>query len=177
MTRKSPAIPVVMAAGSLSELKHYDLLIRAFAIVREKRTCMLKIYGEGDKRKELEGLAHLLRLDDSVVFPGFANDLKFELASATCFVVSSYVESFSIVLVEALAAGVPVVSVDCPYGPREILQDGHYGLLVKTDDAPSLAAGIERVLDGNGIPPAREMVERYSFDAIAEQYEKVLQKL
>ncbi len=175
-TQKSE-IPIVMSAGALCELKHYDLLIRAFAIVRKNRTCVLKIFGEGDKREELEALVHSLGLDDSVVFPGFTNDLRPELASASCFAISSYVESFCIVLVEALAAGVPVVSVDCPYGPREILKDGRYGLLVENNDAVALAKGIDRVLDGNGIRPTREMVAPYSFDAVAEQYEKELQKL
>lgn len=175
--RKQCEIPIVMSAGALCELKHYDLLIRAFAIVRKNRSCVLKIFGEGDKRDELGELVHVLNLDDSVVFPGFTNDLKTELACASCFVISSYVESFCLVLVEALAAGVPVVSVDCPYGPREILRDGRHGLLVENNDAAALARGIERVLDRNGVQPTREMVAPYSFDAVAEQYEKELQKL
>lgn len=175
--KRKSAIPIVMSAGALCELKHYDLLIRAFSIVRKNRPCVLKIFGEGDKRNELEELAHSLGIDDSVVFPGFTNELKSELACASCFAISSYVESFCIVLVEALAAGVPVVSVDCPYGPREILQDGRNGLLVENNDAVALARGIECVLDGKGIQPTREMVAPYSFDAVAEQYEKELLKL
>lgn len=168
---------LVIAAGALTELKHFDLLLEAFALVRKTRPCSLVIYGEGPLREALEHQAEELGISDVVKFPGFVNDLQSRLGRAACFVLSSHVESFGISLVEALAAGVPVVSVDCPYGPREVLQEGEFGILVPQDDAEALARGISRVLDGDGITPKIEMVSRYSLAAIAEAYERELVKI
>lgn len=170
--------PIVMAAGALCGVKHYDLLVAAFAKVRQfYPTAKLIIWGEGSERASLSEKITNLELNDAVLLPGFTNQLTTELKRASCFVVSSYVESFSIVLVEAMAAGVPVVSVDAPYGPREILQDGRNGILVNNNDVNALADGICKVLSGKGILPTPSMIERFSVANVAKRYEDVLLKI
>lgn len=170
--------PIVMAAGALGRIKHFDLLIDAFSKVHQSNpTARLVIWGEGIERATLLKQINNLGLNHVVSLPGFTNQLPLELKQASCFVVSSYVESFSIVLVEAMAAGVPVVSVDAPYGPREILQDGKNGILVDNNNVDALAAGICKVLNGQGITPAQSMIERFSVANVAKRYEDVLLKI
>lgn len=165
-------VPVVMAAGVFRDLKGHILLIEAFAKIIEKRDARLVIWGDGHLRQAYEETIHALDLDGKVFLPGFTNNLPSMLKHASCFVVSSSIESFSIVLVEALACGVPVVATDCPYGPREILRGGEYGVLVKNKDVDALAIGIERVLEGKGVYPESKMVEPFTMDNVICMYEK-----
>lgn len=170
-------IPVVVAAGALCEVKHFDLLIEAFAMVRKHMPARLIIFGEGPLRATYEALARSLGVIEDLSLPGFSNQLPAEIQNASCFVVSSYVESFSIVLVEAMACGVPVVSVDAPYGPREVLNGGEYGILVHNNDPVALAKGIEQVLSGRGVRANENVLSKYSVESIAADYESTLVSL
>jgi glycosyltransferase involved in cell wall biosynthesis len=87
------------------------------------------------------------------------------MARAAVFVLPSFYEGLPGVLIQALACGCPVVSTDCPDGPREILADGAYGPLLPVGDAAALAAAIARVLDH---PPERERLRRRGLDFGAE---------
>ena len=171
---KDVQVPVVVAAGAFCSMKNHMMLIRAFAEVLKKRAARLIIFGEGPLRQAYEKLIAELGIADSVSLPGFTNNLPAEMKAASCFVVSSTIESFSVVLVEALAAGAPVVSTNCPYGPSEILKGGQYGILVKNNDAAAMAEGILKVLNGGGIKPTAEMVEPYTMESIVTRYEKAI---
>ena len=169
--------PVVIAAGSFSIHKNYSLLLRAWATVVRKYKARLIVFGKGDRQDEYERLIRELGIDDSVSLPGFTDNLPAALKRAACFVVSSTVESFSVVLVEALAAGTPVVSTDCPYGPREILKDGKYGILVKNNDVYALSEGILKVLHGEGIKPPSEAFAPFRTEEIVERYERAIENV
>lgn len=166
--------PVIVAAGAFNGVKNFELLIEAFAEVRKSRKCRLIIFGEGRSRTKYEALIAAKGIQQFVSLPGFTNKLRAELKGASCFVVSSTVESFSIVLVEAMAAGVPVISTDAPYGPREILQGGKNGILVPNRDRGALVKAINKVLDGNGIPPSKDMIARFSVESASAAYEREL---
>ena len=168
-------MPVIVAAGAQVSFKGYDVLIRAFMIVRHARPCRLILFGEGPEQENLRRLAAESGVGDDIAFPGYTNSLPANLAHADLFVVSSHVESFSVVLVEALACGTPVVATNCPSGPPEILAGGKYGILVEPNNPSALAAGIGRVLDGNGIKPPLESWQPYCLDTVMDRYEKVLQ--
>ena len=109
--------------------------------------------------------------------PGYTDNLPAEIKAADAFIVSSNIESFSIVLVEALAAGTPVISTDAPYGPPEILQNGKYGILVKRNNPDALADGILQVLNGHAIPPTPEAYERFTLPNTVKRYEAALATL
>lgn len=139
--------PLVIAIGRLTEQKDFPLLIRAFAQVRAKRVARLLILGEGELRSKLNGLTAEVGLTDAdVQMPGFVPNPFSYLQRSSVFVLSSRWEGFGNVIVEAMACGTPVVSTDCPSGPREILEDGRWGRLVPPGDVESLAQAIESVL-------------------------------
>ena len=134
--------PVVLAVGRLVSDKDFGTLIRAFKAVREEQRAKLLILGEGELRGELESLIRDLQLDDCVALPGFeSNPYKFMAASAV-FVLSSVSEGLPTVLIEAIAAGAPVVSTDCVSGPREILSVAKVGELVPVGSPDQMAHAI-----------------------------------
>ncbi len=165
------ARPVILAAGRLERQKDYPTLFRALAILRPRLDCSLIVLGEGERRAELEGEIGRLGLADRVDLAGFqANAVSF-MRRADVFALSSAWEGFSLVLVEAMAVGCPVVSTDAPHGPREVLQDGRWGKLVPVGDAAALADAIEATLRGPGDAAARQAwAKTFTVDACARRY-------
>ncbi|MDT1063368.1 glycosyltransferase [Paracoccus sp. CPCC 101403] len=139
--------PVVVTVGRLDHPKAHDLLIAAHAQLREGgHWHRLVILGEGPLRGALEDQARELGVADSVHFLGFQSNPYRYMRHATVFALSSRYEGFGLVLAEALACGLPVVSADCPSGPREVLDGGRFGMLVPPENAAELAAGIGALL-------------------------------
>lgn len=147
--------PVIITAGRL-EISHKDhpTLLKAFAEVQKARAARLLILGEGPDRARLVALASELEIRASVDFIGFQSNPFAYMARSQVFVLSSTFEGLPTVLIEALACGTPVVSTDCPSGPREILEDGKWGYLVPVGDWQGLAQAIQNTLD-RPIPPDR----------------------
>lgn len=138
--------PVVLSAGTLKIQKDYPTLVRAFARVRVTRPARLVILGEGGQRRHLEAMVARLGLGQDVLLPGYVSNPPAWMARASVFVLSSAWEGLPGVLIEALSAGCPVVSTDCPSGPAEILDHGTYGPLVPCHDETALAEAILAVL-------------------------------
>lgn len=149
------APPFILAAGRLSPEKDFTTLLDAFRLVRERRPDLrLMILGEGPERPTLEAEARRLGIAQSVRLPGFRSDLMAYMRHASVFALSSLYEGFGNVLVEALASGRPVVSTDCPVGPREILEDGKWGRLVPVGGAAAMADALLNSLADPGDPVA-----------------------
>jgi glycosyltransferase involved in cell wall biosynthesis len=140
----------ILAVGALKEEKNYPLLLRALAQVREHIPVSLLILGDGPLRGELERQIADMGLGNAVVLAGFDTDPWPYYVAADLFVLSSDCEGLPTVLIEALHAGLPIVSTDCPNGPSEILADGAYGALTPCGDAAALAAAIAAALSANG---------------------------
>jgi glycosyltransferase involved in cell wall biosynthesis len=144
--------PVILGVGRLHPQKDFATLIRAFARLRAGRPARLVILGaesSGDSAHiaELRALPARLGIADDVDLPGFAPNPLAYMSRAATFVLSSVHEGLGIVLIEALACGTPVVSTDCPSGPREILDHGRFGPLVPVGDDAAMAAAIQTALD------------------------------
>jgi glycosyltransferase involved in cell wall biosynthesis len=167
--------PVVLAAGRLHPQKGFDILLRAFAVVRTATPCRLIIMGEGDERTRLEDLAQALGVNDDVSLVGFVQNPYAMMSRAATFVVSSRWEGFSVVLLEALACGVPVVSTNCASGPSEILDGGRYGALVPVEDEAALADGILRAL-GERRPDGVDRAKAFNVETAAQAYLKLLER-
>jgi glycosyltransferase involved in cell wall biosynthesis len=142
----SPEAPNFVAVGRLSEPKNYSDLVDAFAIVRKSTPCRLVILGEGEKRGELEAQIKRLGLFEDALLPGFIGNPFPYVRAADCFVSSSKREGLPGAMIQALACGATIVSTDCHSGPREILDDGRYGVLVPVGDIDALAGAMKNAL-------------------------------
>ena len=136
----------VLAVGTLTGIKDYATLLNAFALLRQQVDARLLILGEGECRTALAAQAQALGIADSVFMPGFVQNPSHYYRHADLHVLSSTGEGLPTVIIEALAAGTPVVSTDCPSGPREILDGGKFGSLVPVGDAQALAEAMRESL-------------------------------
>lgn len=153
---------VVIAAGRLTRQKAFNRLIDAFAPVAACHPDWeLHIYGRGSDEAKLNALIGRLGLERQVVLQGFTTDYESRLASASVYAMSSRFEGFPMVLLEAMTKGVPPISVDCPEGPRQIIDDGRNGLLVGRGDVEGLSRGLARLVED------AELRERLSADALS----------
>ena len=168
-------IPVILSAGRLTTVKDHATLIRAFAEVLRSRPARLVILGVGPERGNLLELAANLELSQHVDLPGFKTNPLSYMSKCKVFVLSSQYEGFPNVLVQAMACGTPVVSTDCPSGPREILEDGLWGRLVPVGDWHSMA---EAILETLSKPtPSDRLISRasdFSAEASINRYLEIL---
>lgn len=165
----------VLAVGTLKSIKDYSTLVAAFALLRKQVDARLLILGEGECRSALEVQVRRLGLDGFVFMPGFATDLLPYYQRADLHVLSSTGEGFGNVIVEALAAGTPVVSTDCPSGPREILCDGQFGRLVPVGDASALAAAMaESLASTHDRDALKARAQDFSIDKAVGHYVELL---
>jgi len=163
--------PVVLGVGRLMPQKDYPTLIRAFAKVRARRLCRLVILGKGPLQTELMALATSLGLSSDIDFAGFVENPYAYMSKAALYVMSSLFEGSPNALTEALAVGTPLVSTDCPNGPREILEGGQHGPLVPIGDVEALAQAMIETLDHPGDPAARQAAaQRYTVERSATAY-------
>lgn len=129
-----PDVFKILAVGRLRQEKNYPLLLRAFKIFIQTIDARLIILGDGPERSKLEEMIQQLDLKGKVFLPGKHIDPSVFYQRADLFTLSSSIEGFPNVLLEALSHGINIVSTDCPSGPREILEDGLFGRLVAIDN-------------------------------------------
>ncbi|MGH2630441.1 MAG: glycosyltransferase, partial [Actinomycetota bacterium] len=166
--------PVLVAVGRFTPQKDFGTLVRAFALVRERREARLLILGDGPERGHLEATVARLGLGESVGLPGWVTNPYPTMVRAGAFVLSSRWEGLPSVLIEALYCGVPVVATDCPSGPVEILEGGKHGRLVPVGDVEELARGMGSALDGEVPRPTEESWRPYEQDTVVDRYLSVL---
>lgn len=160
----------IVCAGRLVHQKNFELAIEAFARIAPRFDARLLILGEGERRLKLEALVDRLRLNHRVRFAGHLPDIRPALAQARLFLLSSRFEGYPAVLVEALAAGVPVVTTPCSPAIEEIMFEPGFGRI--TDAEPfALAAAMEELLERPWQPvDAGLLIKRHRTDAVAERY-------
>jgi glycosyltransferase involved in cell wall biosynthesis len=137
--------PYICAIGRLTYQKGFDNLVLAFAKISNSE-CKLLVIGEGEDLNSLRNMVINLGMEERITFLGYRENVMKILKSSEGFVLSSRWEGFGLVLVEALASGIPIVSTNCPGAPSEILLDGKLGILVPTDSVDGLTIGIDRML-------------------------------
>lgn len=132
----------IISAGRLNYQKGFDLLIEAMSIVVTKhKDWELHIYGKGECRKQLEEQISLLHLEKNVILKGHSDDLTQAYLNSSIYVLPSRFEGFGLVLIEAASFGLPIISFDCPNGPRDILSE-RKGILVPNEDVNELSKQI-----------------------------------
>lgn len=166
----------IVAVGRLEPQKGFDLLLRAFAALKNDFPAWkLTILGEGTLRPALLALCEELGIRDRVDLPGRAKDIYGFLKAADLFVMPSRFEGFPNALCEAMACGLPVISTDCP-GCCDIIRDGLDGLLVPRENVAELTGAMKLLLSDEAkrqalSARAPEVVERFSLEKIMDMWE------
>lgn len=173
---------LVLSAGRFGEQKNFRDLIEAVGLAREREPRLrLVIAGDGELRPDLERQVHAAGLQDVVKLPGNRDDLSEVMQASDLFAMSSLWEGLPLVLLEAMAAGMPAAAYAIP-GVTDLLEDGVHGALAPPGEPQELAAAIAGLLDDPGKrkacgEAARSLVEReYSFailvDALLDLYDR-----
>lgn len=168
----------VIAVGRLDYQKGFDRLIRAWDIVQQQRRYAdwtLDIFGQGEWREMLQGMIDEAGLGQSVHIHPPTSQIGKEYASSSLLVMSSNYEGFPMVMIEAMACGLPVVSFDYKCGPRDIIDNGINGLLVPNGDIEGLAYAMIEVMNDDAYRKllsanARNIVETYSEEAVIAKW-------
>ena len=168
--------PLVVAIGRLVPDKDFVTLLRAFARLANA-DARLVILGEGPERARLEGEIDALGLAGRVVMPGFASNPGETLAKARVFALTSRREAFSLVCVEALAHGLPVVATDCG-GPPEILDAPALGAIAPVGDVEAIARRLAGYLTEAGDPaPRRARACDFTLHAALDAYDRLIRSI
>ena len=173
----------IIAVGRYCHEKGYDLLLKAWGIVQNRTTdWRLEIFGEGD-RTQYEEMVDTLNLDrHRCILNGRSSKIQDEFLNSSLSVCSSKFEGFGLVITEAMACGLPVVSFDCPWGPRAIISDGEDGMLVENGNVDKLAEALVQMIQNPKqrkamADKAIENVQRFSIDQIAGQWKSLFESL
>jgi glycosyltransferase involved in cell wall biosynthesis len=180
-TAKAGGAFVVGYIGQLIARKRVDTLIEAFAGLQNK-TAVLFVIGDGDQRDALTGLATRLGVADRVRFFGFRNDRLEFLRGFDVLVLPSALEGIPRCLMEAMAAGVPVVGTRIP-GIADLIDDGHTGLMFDLGCDEQLEERLTRLLvdpglcEGLAFDAKRRVTESFSASAMAVNYQRLYRRL
>ena len=172
--------PHLVAAGRLSKQKGFDILLQGMVLVRKVfPNCQLTILGEGQLRPELIAQRESLSLNEAVILAGFQSNPFPYFKHAHLFVLSSRYEGLPLALLEAIAAGAPVVASDCPGGVREMLRDCPVARLVRPSDPEALAQTIVSALKSANrqLQPDERLdayLSRFDIKARVRDYEAIL---
>ena len=173
----------VIVVGRYCHEKGYDLLLKAWCIVQNSiADWRLEVFGEGD-RSQYEEMISSLNMDrHRCILHGRSSNIQDEFEKSSLAVCSSKFEGFGLVITEAMSCGLPVVSFDCPWGPRAIIHDGEDGLLVENGNVEKLADAIIWMIQhpemrSKMATKAIENVQRFSIEKIAEKWRSLFDAL
>ena len=172
----------IISVGRLTPQKRFDRLIKAFSLIAEKYPgWFIDIYGEGHEKENLQWLILNKNLSHRIHILPPTSDIYKEYEKSQFFVLSSDYEGFGLVLIEAMACGIPVLSTDCPYGPSEIINDGVTGFLSKMEVA-DLAKKMEFLITHNEErqlmgEKAHHEAAQYRKEIVMPQWEKAYMQI
>ncbi len=174
---------VILGAGRLVREKGFDRLLRAFApIAREHPAWVLRLHGEGKAEEALRARAARLGIEGRVDFAGYTADLPAVMSRASVFAMTSRAEGLPMVLIEAMSRGLPLVAMDCPRGPAEIVLDGKTGFLVDDGDVDGFTAALRTLVERDDVRrrcgrAAHEESHRYDARTVLAEWTTLIDDL
>lgn len=174
----------VMAMGRLVSSKQFDLLIHVFSqALKQAPDWTLHIYGEGPERAKLQGLIQSLQKSQSIFLEGKTTEPWAMMSQAQVFAMTSRLEGFPNVMLEAMARGLPVVAFDCPSGPKEISRDGEFADIVPLGRDKQYESALLRLMQDNHY--RHDLAQRgqahvlahYSQEQVLQQWDALFKRL
>lgn len=173
----------VIAVGKQGYQKGYDRLLPAWKKVVEKYpNWQLEIYGTIAPEMKLAEQAQTLQIDKNIHFYSPIKDIKSKYMEASIYVMSSRFEGFGMVLIEAMACGLPCVSFDCPHGPADIITQGEDGFLIENGNINQMANAILQLIEDESVridmgTTAKKNVKRYLTEHVMPLWDDLFKQL
>ena len=173
----------VLMVGRYNDAKGYDYLIDAWDIVHHRHPdWILNVYGSGELYDQVVKWISVKNLEETIILHEPTSQIMDKYLESSICVLSSRYEGFSLVIVEAMACGVPCVSFDSPHGPRNIIRNGEDGILVEYLNSQALADGICCLIENVDLRKelgsnARRNVIRFSEDVVMKQWDELFKSL
>ncbi len=168
----------IIAVGKQSYQKAYDLLLKSWSLVKNKENWELHIYGQKDSSLGLDDLAEILAVSKSVFFHDPSVNIEECYKKSSIFVLSSRFEGFGMVIIEAMAHGLPVISFDCPHGPADIITDSKNGFLIPNGNIDKFAQQLQVLMSDKNLRSevglvGMESVKAYSATKVMQQWDNL----
>ena len=179
--KSSLSVKRVIAVGRYVYQKGFDLLLQAWATIeRQYPDWQLAVFGDGNRIPYEQQMKELGIDDNRCHLYGPTTDIQQEYVNSSLFAFSSRFEGFGMVLVEAMACGLPVVSFDCPCGPKDIVRDSEDGILVENGNIELLAMSLSKMMRDEALRQAMSKaalknVQRFRIEQIAEQWRNIFE--
>jgi glycosyltransferase involved in cell wall biosynthesis len=155
---------IVLNVGRLTPDKQQDKLLAMWAKIENKNNWVLWIVGNGEDKQKLEKYIAENKLNNSVKLLPAQKDIQSIYRKASLFAFVSRCEGFGMVLLEAMAFGVPCISYDCPSGPRDVVSSGKNGYLIENDNDSEYLAKLQYLLTMSDVE--YEKLRQGAFDTI-----------
>lgn len=172
-----------ITVGRYNNAKGYEYLVEAWKTVHQKHPdWIINIYGSGEQKELVKTLIENYHLQNSMLLHEPTDDIMGCYLDSSICIVSSRYEGFSMVILESMVCGVPVVSFDCPHGPRNIIKNGMDGILVEYLNTQALADNICQLIESPNLrkamgEKARINIRRYSKDNVMKQWTELFNGL
>lgn len=173
----------VISVGRMEPQKGYDYLVDIWKPIKEKHPdWVLIVYGNGRKLEELKLQIKVAELDDVIIIKDPTSHIEEELLNSSVYLMTSRYEGFPMVLVEAMACGLPVVSFRCPCGPNDIISNNEDGYLVEVGDKESMTFYLNTLIENEAMRKrmgflARENMKKFSQDEVMKLWIELFYKL
>tara|TARA_R110002033_G_scaffold74112_1_gene125362 strand:- start:254 stop:1381 length:1128 start_codon:yes stop_codon:yes gene_type:complete len=176
--------PIVISAGRIAPVKRYDVLIDIWELVHKKnKTWQLHIYGSGEPNymKKLQAQIDNKKLNKTIILKGATDQIQNKMLHSSIFAMTSDNECFPLVLLEAQACGLPIVALDCPYGPKNIISSEN-GVLIKMNDNEGFAQAILDMISSHSKRKkfgenARQNANNYGIDKVMHKWISMFNEL